>query len=84
MQQGAHPAEQSRQGGAHSSLYTVQCASTAAQLSSHDQVTGPRLDVDAPLPRFLPQSGKPEEAKSIRQPVAVQQAIQEVQVSTIG
>ncbi|KAL3160312.1 hypothetical protein ABBQ38_009702 [Trebouxia sp. C0009 RCD-2024] len=77
--EGAHPAEQSRQGGAHSSLYTVQCASTAAQLSSHDQVTGPRLDVDAPLPRFLPQSGKPEEAKSIRQPVAVQQAIQEVQ-----
>ena len=61
---------------------SFQPASTAAELSSHDQTAGPRLDIDAPLPRFVRQSGKPEQAQSIRQPVAVQQAIMEVQVST--
>lgn len=81
----AHPAEQSIQAAPHSLLYSsLRHASTAAQLSSHDQTARPRLDVDAPLPRFVRKSGKPEQAQSIRQPVAVQQAIEEVQVSTSG
>lgn len=81
----AHPAEQSGQAGDHSSLYSAcQHASTATQVRSHDQLAGPRLDVEAPLPRFLPQSGKPEGKKNVKQPVGVQQAIEEVQVSITG
>ena len=79
----AHPAEQSVQAAPPSLLFSsVQHASTAAQLSSHDQTAGPRLDVDAPIPRFIRKPGKPEQAEGIRQPLAVQQAIEEVQVST--
>ena len=81
----AHPAEHPVQAAPHSLPHTsFQHASTAAQFSSHDQTAEPRLDIDAPLPRFVRQSNKPEQAQSLRQPLAVQQAIEEVQVSTSG
>ncbi len=62
--------------------YTItQCASTAAQSLRVDPTAGPRLDVDAPLPRFVPQSGSSEQTRIIRPPVAIQQAIDEVKVT---
>lgn len=79
----AHPAEQSGQTAAHS-FVCFQQASTAVQFGSHDQTAWPRLDVEAPFPRFVRKLGKPDQARSIRQPVGVQQAIEEVQVSTSG
>ena len=60
-----------------------QHASTAAQFSRDDQTAGPRLDIDAPTPRFVPQSGLPQAGPSARQPIGVQQAIDEVKVSTV-
>ncbi len=61
--------------------YTLtQCASTEAQSLRVDPTAGPRLNVDAPLPRFVPQSGSPEQTRIIQPPVAIQQAIDEVKV----
>lgn len=63
-------------------MYTPShCASTAAQYLRADPTAGPRLDVAAPLPRFVPQARTLEQTSSIRPPVAVQQAIEAVQVS---
>ncbi|KAL0021691.1 hypothetical protein WJX79_001001 [Trebouxia sp. C0005] len=59
----------------------TQCASTAAQNIRVDPTAGPRLDVDAPLPRFVPQSGASEQTRIIRPPVAIQQAIDEVKAN---
>ncbi len=59
---------------------STQCASTAAQSLRVDPTAGPRLDVDAPLPRFVLQSGSSEQTRIIRPPVAIQQAIDEVKV----
>ncbi|DBA79534.1 TPA: hypothetical protein ACH3X1_008236 [Trebouxia sp. C0004] len=64
------------------SAYTItQCASTAAQSLRVDPTAGPRLDVDAPLPRFVPQGGSSEQTRIIWQPVAIQQAIDEVKAN---
>ena len=63
-----------------SAYTTTQCASTAAQSLRIDLTAGPRLDVDAPLPRFVPQSGSSEQTRIVRPPVAIQQAINEVKV----
>ncbi len=77
----AHQSEHTYVAIQQPSAYTItQCASTAAQSLRVDPTAGPRLDVDAPLPRFVPQSGSSEQTRIIRPPVAIQQAIDEVKV----
>lgn len=64
------------------SLYhTFQLALTAAETARLDPTAGPRLDVDAPLPRFIPQSDVTEQQRKVRSPVNIRQAIDEVKAN---